>query len=212
MAWERARHPDQKAERREAILASAARCFDQHGLSGATLSAIASGAGLSKGNLYHYFESREAILMALFLRETHAWLVDLESRFLPLAGCDDVDTVAIALTDVLVAHPRMCALSAFTLPVLEQQLSVDAVVAFKLEAHAAMGRAIHHLAAALPHLSEAQVFRVARYTNLGLGQVWALTHPGPQLAEAMGRPELSLTPADFRETLLDYLTTLLRGT
>ena len=43
-------------------------CWTSTGLDGTGLNAIAREAGLSKPNLYVYFESREAILLRLLLK------------------------------------------------------------------------------------------------------------------------------------------------
>ena len=49
--WQRARKPEQKEERREAILAAAGRLLDAEGLEGTGLNAIAREAGISKANV-----------------------------------------------------------------------------------------------------------------------------------------------------------------
>jgi len=47
------------------ILAAASRLFGERGVTGTTMSQIASGAGLQQSSLYYYFRSKEAILAAL---------------------------------------------------------------------------------------------------------------------------------------------------
>ena len=59
MARTRARDYDQK---REAILAVAARIFAEHGYDRTPMSALASECGISKALLYHYYASKEALL------------------------------------------------------------------------------------------------------------------------------------------------------
>ena len=61
--FERARQPEQKELRREAILEAATELLAEKGLHDISLSAIARRAKLSKANLYRYFESREAIFL-----------------------------------------------------------------------------------------------------------------------------------------------------
>lgn len=61
-----ARKPQQRSEaRREAILAAALRCFRDEGFHGAGIAAICHEAGISSGHLYHYFDSKEAIVEAI---------------------------------------------------------------------------------------------------------------------------------------------------
>ncbi|MEN0060509.1 MAG: TetR family transcriptional regulator [Myxococcota bacterium] len=211
MSWERARQPEQKAERREAILQSAAQRFDEGGLAAATLSAIAEGAGLSKGNLYRYFESRDVILLELLVRETETWADHIEGALGALGKANEVDAVARTIGDSLVARPRMCALSALAVAVLEQQASLETIVAFKLRTSQTLGRASAAVALAMPALTADQVFRFVRYTNLVLGQLWVVAHPSPAIAEALARPELAGRQAEFGPMLEDFMRLALRG-
>ena len=54
-----------KHEVRERIVAAAARVFARQGAAAATVSGIAAAAGVSTGNLYRYFPTREALLAAV---------------------------------------------------------------------------------------------------------------------------------------------------
>jgi AcrR family transcriptional regulator len=51
--------------RRAQILAAAADCFRSHGFHGASIAQISKAAGMSAGHIYHYFESKEAIIAAI---------------------------------------------------------------------------------------------------------------------------------------------------
>lgn len=55
--------------RREQVLNAAAKCFVEQGFHGASMSKIAKAADMSVGHIYHYFESKDAIIMALVERE-----------------------------------------------------------------------------------------------------------------------------------------------
>ena len=54
-----------EAERRERILAAAERAFVEHGFHAATMQHVAEAAGMSAGNLYRTFPSKEAIVEGL---------------------------------------------------------------------------------------------------------------------------------------------------
>src|ERR1700676_2390852 len=56
-------------ERRVQILKAAEDCFRRDGLRGASIDDICTAAHMSPGHLYHYFDSKEAIIEALF--ESH---------------------------------------------------------------------------------------------------------------------------------------------
>ncbi len=57
--------PDVSAERKQQILDAAMIVFTQAGLHGAKMSDIAQEAELSKGTLYWYFDSKEALIIRL---------------------------------------------------------------------------------------------------------------------------------------------------
>lgn len=55
-----------KPETRERVLAAAEEVFAEAGYRGATMAAIAERAGVSTGNLYRYFASKEVLFETLF--------------------------------------------------------------------------------------------------------------------------------------------------
>ncbi len=59
--------PKQKRskDRVQSILDAALRCFRAEGFRGASISRICAEAGISPGHLYHYFDSKEAIVEAI---------------------------------------------------------------------------------------------------------------------------------------------------
>lgn len=57
--------PDKYKEKRQKILGAAEKCFTRKGFQGTTISDICAEAKISPGHLYHYFESKEAMVRAL---------------------------------------------------------------------------------------------------------------------------------------------------
>jgi TetR/AcrR family transcriptional regulator, fatty acid metabolism regulator protein len=55
-----------QGEKRSAILDAALRVFAKHGFAAARVSDIAAAAGVGKGTVYLYFESKEDLLMGVF--------------------------------------------------------------------------------------------------------------------------------------------------
>ena len=95
-SFQRARKPHEKAHRERAILEAAAALFEAEWLNGVSLNAVARRAGLAKSNLYRYFESREAILLALLGQDQAAWVASLEEGLARLTGRVDARAVALA--------------------------------------------------------------------------------------------------------------------
>ncbi len=58
-----------QADRRAEILDAAQRCFVRSGFHGASMQEICTEAGMSPGNLYRYFPSKEAIIAGISERD-----------------------------------------------------------------------------------------------------------------------------------------------
>ncbi|MGV9311148.1 TetR/AcrR family transcriptional regulator [Streptomyces sp. NPDC003691] len=70
----------QRAARREALLDAAAQCFAERGYEATRTADICALAGMSSGNLFHYFRTKHDVLLALVEREgaqTGAFLAEL---------------------------------------------------------------------------------------------------------------------------------------
>ena len=61
---------ERKTERREQILASARRCFAEHGYEGATVVRLEEATGLSRGAIFNYFGSKEELFIELAVEDT----------------------------------------------------------------------------------------------------------------------------------------------
>src|SRR6201991_1720865 len=63
------KQPRVKSDRRSEILAAAQRCFVRSGFHGASMQDICNEAGMSPGNLYRYFPSKEALIAGIAERD-----------------------------------------------------------------------------------------------------------------------------------------------
>jgi AcrR family transcriptional regulator len=64
-------------ETRERIVAAASELIRERGVAEASLDEVIQRAGVSKGQLYHYFDDRTALLLAVVLANTDNVLGDL---------------------------------------------------------------------------------------------------------------------------------------
>ena len=69
---------EHKERRREQILDGARRCFARHGYEGATVARLEQEIGLSRGAIFNYFPSKDALFVELAIemsrRYTDIWL------------------------------------------------------------------------------------------------------------------------------------------
>jgi AcrR family transcriptional regulator len=91
--YQRARSEAEKEDRRRKILDTAETTIADYGLEQLTMGALAEQAGISKGTLYLYFESKQAVLHELFERHYAAWRDRLIARIEP--GMSDADFCAV---------------------------------------------------------------------------------------------------------------------
>jgi len=90
-----------KQRRREQILDGARRCFAQHGYEGATVARLEQETGLSRGAIFNYFPSKDALFVELALemskRLTDVWLHEGFRAVLDAIVCEDPDWLAVQL-------------------------------------------------------------------------------------------------------------------
>jgi len=209
-AFHRARKPEQIAARREAILAAAAELFDASGPEGAGLNAIAAHAGFTKSNVYRYFESREAVLLSLFVDAFTATIEDLERGLLE-ARQGDMPAVARIFAGTAVRHPRFCRLLSILGTVLEQNVSESVILDMKRKTFALAGRAALALHRALPRLSVEDCGWVASTVATLVAGMWPTAEPSPVAARVMAMPEFAAMRPSVDRDLERAILVLLRG-
>ena len=209
--WQRARRPEQKQERVDTILDAAATLLDEEGLEGTGLNAIAREAGMSKPNLYRYFESREAILLAVLLKEAEAWGRALAKRLSPLAGSSDIVGVSGAFAATLVRRRRFCELFQAVASVLEHNVSRETVVEYKRDFLRIADPAVHAFQAALPRLSLEEAFQALGVLVMSATGVWPHAHPPAVLRDVMSEPEFAGLKIEFQPTVEAHADAYLRG-
>ena len=82
-------NPIRHAERRAALLEAAGALFAAQGFSGTTIAQVCAAAGVSSGQLFHYFPSKDALFAAIFegdAAEARAIFEDLAGWPDPLAA------------------------------------------------------------------------------------------------------------------------------
>jgi AcrR family transcriptional regulator len=211
MTWKRARRPEQKQERKDAILDAAAALYDREGLEKASLNAIAREAGISKANIYRYFESREEIFLHLVKADYQKWVTSVERALAPLAGSDDERAVARELVSTVNARPRFASLISVIATVLERNITVEKVVWFKTAVLETTLRLSNSIQAAMPGLNTEQIRLFMLNMQLLLIGIWPASHPPSAVRKALERPELAHACIDFERDLTQALITAFRG-
>ncbi len=209
--WQRARRPEEKAARREAILRAAESLLDDKGVDGTTLSEIARESGVSKASCYRYFESREAILLEVAVEEVREWAADVRERLEPLAGTRDLEGIARAYAAATSSRPRFCMLLSALSSVLEHNVRAESVLDFKRRFNGAAFETVAGVREAIPELSDLQVACFMRFLSTAIAGAWPMANPPPVVANLMQREEFASVRSELEPSLFDYCRLVLRG-
>jgi AcrR family transcriptional regulator len=208
---QRARSPEAKHQREQAILDAAAKLGTDRGIRTVTLTDIAQAVGLHKSAMLRYFETREQIFLKLTAAGWRDWSASLRQDLAQLEPGAQPEAIAEAFAQTLTARPMFCDLLAQAPLNLERNVSIDSVRSFKLvtlEEVAAITAELHRLLA----LTEQQsVDVIATATSLA-GALWQMATPGPEVQHLYRTdPRLAHAVVDVGPRLVRVLTALLEG-
>ncbi|HEY2478918.1 MAG TPA: TetR family transcriptional regulator [Solirubrobacterales bacterium] len=210
-SFKRARRPEQKEQRREAILAAAAELAAREGVREVTLGDIARAVGIHKSALLRYFETREQIFLELTARAWGEWR-EATSAALAKVAPGDADAVAATLAGSFVERPLLCDLIPHTALNLERHASVEAVRAYKTISLGAVDAVATVLADPLADLDDDQRRELVSSVALLAGSMYQIATPPPPLAELYKRePQLGHFLLDLEGRLTRATRVMIAG-
>jgi len=214
--FQRARRPEQKLRRQDAILGAARDLARRDGVRNVSLADIAGRVGIHKSALLRYFETREQIFLELTAEAWRDWVQALRGELGPAAEDSAERGSAELVADVFARsfgdRPLLCDLIAHTPLNLERNVSPEAVRRYKLTSLGAVDEAAALVQRVLPELTvdEGREF-VAAIASLA-GAVWQIANPGPALAGLYASdPALGLACVDLVPRLRRTAEILLAG-
>jgi AcrR family transcriptional regulator len=216
MTFQRARSAEQRAERRRAILATAATMLTELPVADLSLNELSRRVGLAKSNVLNYFDSREAVLLELSSSELADWVEDLASALddVPpeLSTNSRAARLITAVVGTLAARPVLCDLISAQAAVLERNVTTATALTFKRAAAVTYRRMIEVVAGVLPELGPEGAGRFIATASLLAGSIWSHSHPVPSILAAYeADPSLAAIRMEFEPALTDGLRTLLYG-
>jgi AcrR family transcriptional regulator len=208
--FQRARRPEHKDERREAILAAARELAGERPVREISLGDIARRVGFAKSNVLRYFESREDVFLRLLLREWESWRADLTMQL--RSGATTANSMATTIARTIAERPLFCDLVSEMSGVLERNVSVGAVQAFKSESLGKVDDLGTVVAKRIPNLyfeGGREIIAAALIITAGL---WPIANPAPHVAAMFAEdPALTRAHVDFEDRLQQLLKTLITG-
>jgi AcrR family transcriptional regulator len=214
--YQRARRPEQKLERRDAILGAARELALRDGVRAVSLADIAARVGIHKSALLRYFETREQIFLELTAQAWREWTTALHAGLDPFSRDSAAPGSAALVADVFARsfgdRPLLCDLIAHTPLNLERNVSAEAVRRYKRTSLAAVDEAAATAQRVLPELTLAECGEfVAALASLA-GAVWQIANPVAALAELYASdPALAGACVDLTPRLRRTAEILLAG-
>lgn len=210
MHKQRARSAEDKQERRAQILGAALELWGERTFASYAMAEVAVRAGLAKGTLYLYFETKEALLLALLEAQLAGWFDALDAG-LEQRGAWDVVRAAGLLCGALDQQPALVRLLPIAASILEHNIAPPAALAYKefLLARSAHSAAL--LESRLPFLAGGGGVTVLLNVYaliVGLGQ---MADPAPVVAAVLAEERMAPLRVAFAPALRQSVTALLRG-
>jgi AcrR family transcriptional regulator len=217
--FQRARRPEQKQQRQDAILDAARQLARRDGVRNVSLADIADRVGIHKSALLRYFETREQIFLELTAQAwldwgeaVHAGLDGVSPRAGGGASGDAADVVADVIAASFADRPLLCDLIPHTALNLERNVSPDAVRRYKLTSLAVVGDAASVVHRVLPDLSADECREFVSAMATLAGGLWQIANPPPALAELYASdPDLAHACVDLAPRLRRTAAILLAG-
>ncbi|MEM1315036.1 MAG: TetR family transcriptional regulator [Pseudomonadota bacterium] len=210
-AFQRARSPEAKEQRRRALLDAASELLRDGGHEAVTLAGIAERAGVVKSGVYRYFESREEILMRLMASGLEDMAEEMEGLLPELEGSGDAETVAARTARAFAARPDMCELAGVLSTVLEHNVGPETLLEIKREMLGSARRIAVAGARMVPAVGAEGWALACRLIFSLVSGHWPLSHPPAQVAEVLAHEDFAPVRKDFEEDLRLGIAALLRG-
>ncbi|MBU2663675.1 TetR family transcriptional regulator [Actinoplanes bogorensis] len=214
MDFKRANTDEQRAERRQQILRTAATMLTEMPVARLSLNELSRRVGLAKSNVLRYFESREAVLLDLLDAELWEWLGDLDRTLQPGDGSarDRGDRLAAALADSLVRRPVLCDLTSAHAGVLEHNVSAEVALQHKRATARAIAEQSRLMRRCLPELGPHDATSLVALTTLLTSASWPYSQPPEALLTAYATdPAVAAMRVDFTALLTQALAVTISG-
>ena len=207
----RARQPDDKQERRAAIMAAGLELWNETTWTDFTMSAVAERAGIVKGTVYLYFATKEQLFLALIEELLTEYFDDVDAA-LSEGGRWTKSRVVRALADATDGRESLARMLGVLGSILEHNISYDSALVFKRLTLARFTKTGALLAQRLPfvrtHEAVQLIARMSAFVT-GLGH---MAFPAPVIEQVFAREE-ALRPlqVNFKAELAATLATMLDG-
>lgn len=207
----RAMTDQQKQARRAEILRVAMQRFTSTSYAALSMANIATAAGVAKGTLYLYFQSKEELFLALYEQELDAWFDELDAALSGEQRAGSIDGLLQLLSESLARRPAFLRLIAILHTVLERNVDLATALRFKQRLRERILHTGGLLERQLPFLQTGQGAELLLKLDALVIGFQHLAEPSEVLRQVLAQPEMAMFRVNLETQLLNTLRTLLMG-
>lgn len=208
---QRARRAEDKEARRRDLLQAALVLLDERRFADIKMADVARQAAVAKGTVFLYFPTKEALFLELLEEKLAEWLEEVNAELDGGKGRWTGARVARLMADTLASHDALTRLLTLCSSVLEQNVDVDRIAAFKQRLIVLLGATGTRIEQRLAFVRAGQGTHLLLHLYAIVVGVRQLSDPGPLAQEALARPELSSLRFDFDTELRALLASFFKG-
>jgi AcrR family transcriptional regulator len=206
----RARNFEDKQERRQAILDAGLEIWNETSYADFTMSAVAERAGVVKGTVYLYFETKEQLFMALISDMMVEYFDDVDAR-LEEGGRWSKSRVVQILAGGLEGRDAFTRMLTVLGNICEHNVSYDQLLDFKRLTLERFTRTAALLAKRLPFLTPETALRFVMHLSAFVAGLAQVSYPAPMLDKMLELPELRILRVDLKTEFAAAAKALLDG-
>ncbi|SMD24059.1 TetR/AcrR family transcriptional regulator [Kibdelosporangium aridum] len=206
--FQRARRPEQKQQRYDAILSAARALAERDSVRDTSLADIAAEVGMHKSALLKYFTTRDEIYLKIAAADYVSWAVEMREL---LAKAGSIGDVAAAFAETLATRPLLCDLIAHVPLNLERTVPLESVREYKLTIMPGIFELAEDVRRLLPSLTDEDILDLVTVVSSVAASLHQMANPPETLARLYREmPELGHA-SEFEPTLHRIVETFLRG-
>ncbi|MDY6904891.1 MAG: TetR family transcriptional regulator [Thermodesulfobacteriota bacterium] len=200
-----------KQKRKAKILNTAWRLFRQKGGQLPTVSRIACKAGLSKGTVYLYFNTKEEIFLELYLQKVTEWFESGIRSLEPERRHLKPESMARLFTDYVVKNPDVMMMGSIAKAVLEDNIHDDALIRAKIASARLLEAAGELFAAHLPGITKEKGAEMTLWIISLMTGFWQFTVHPPHISRLIQQQNITVLEPDFEASVTAAVAALIRG-
>lgn len=210
----RAINDEQKAQRRQVILSSAQRLFQDTPYNSLSMAQIAADAGIAKGTIFLYFDTKEELFLALTWQEYQECFMTMNtglSRYLSLSTTCSIEEFLDILHKAFTENQALLRLIAINSVILEQNITPATALNFKLKLAEHVKDIGLLFEKTLPFLRQGEGGMILLQLQALATGIQHLSEPAPIIKQVISDERLGVFRVKFDEFFRATIKIILKG-